>query len=369
MWYPGQAGGPATANVLLGTTNPGGKLPMTFPASGTALPTYDPNCADTSSTGNCPIYPGVARPGWVSGLHGYREITALDMASGNGLFEGYRWYDKHAVTPMFAFGHGLSYTTFAYSHLLLEPRSDGTVEVGFDVKNTGDVRGDEVPQVYVGAGPAIAGVQQATKALRGFTRIALNPGETKRVSMTLTGRSFAYWSTAQSAWVANPGQRMIWVGSASDDLRLVGVGAVTAGTGIGGSVPPTLALTLGPSPTFGAFAPGVAKDYFATLAATVTSTAADATLSVADTSPVFTGHLVHRTGAVALAQPLLARIGTGAFAGVGSASAPQPLATYATPVSSDQATIEFKQAIAATDPLRTGDYGKTLTFTLSTTTP
>jgi beta-glucosidase len=370
MWYPGQAGGPATANVLLGAANPGGKLPVTFPANGTAFPTYDPSCTDTSSAGNCPIYPGVARIGFLgTAPHSYREITGLDMTSGNGIFQGYRWYDKHGVKPLFPFGHGLSYTTFAYSNLAVTPRSDGTVDVAFVVKNTGDVRGDEVPQVYVGPGPAIAGVQQAAKSLRGFRRIALSPGESRTVEITLAPRSFEYWSTAEHAWVTNPGHRTVWVGASSTDLRLSSTAADVQAAGV---VPATLALTTGPAATFGVFTPAVTRDYFASTTATVTSTAGEAVLSVADATGNATGRLVN--GTFALPQALQARArnaqNTGtAYNFVGTPVAALNLLSYSGPVSADPVTLEFKQSIAATDALRTGTYGKTLTFSLSTTTP
>ena len=124
--------------------------------------------------------------------------------------------------------------------------------------------------------------------------------------------------------------------------------------------------------SFGAFTPGIAKDYFAQTSANVISTAGDALLSVADPSPVATGHLVN--GAFSLPQPLQARAtkadttGT-AFNPVGSSASPLNLLTWSAPVSNDAVTIEFKQSIGANDALRTGAYSKTLTFTLSTTTP
>jgi len=141
---------------------------------------------------------------------------------------------------------------------------------------------------------------------------------------------------------------------------------------VGGSVPATLSLALGTPASFGAFTPGVAKTYDASMAATVISTAGDATLSVADPSSSNTGHLVN--GAFALPQPLTAKATSakgigGAFAPVGSSSSPLNILTYNAPVSNDAVTIAFQQAIGANDPLRTGSYGKTLTFTLSTTTP
>jgi carboxypeptidase T len=137
--------------------------------------------------------------------------------------------------------------------------------------------------------------------------------------------------------------------------------------GVGGSVPATLSLTLGNAASFGAFVPGVGQSYQANTTATVTSTAGDATLSVADTSSNAPGHLVN--GSFSLAQPVqaaAAHLGTpaGAFADV-----PATLLTYAAPASNDAVTLSFKQAIGANEPLRTGTYSKTLTFTLATTNP
>ena len=136
-----------------------------------------------------------------------------------------------------------------------------------------------------------------------------------------------------------------------------GQNALAAATGTafgdaGGTVPATLSLTMGPAVQFGAFTPGVAKEYTASTTATVISTAGDATLSVADPSSVATGHLVN--GAFSLQQPLQ---------GLGVVK------TYSAPVSNDVATVTLKQAIGANEPLRTGTYSKTLTFTLSTTQP
>ena len=141
--------------------------------------------------------------------------------------------------------------------------------------------------------------------------------------------------------------------------------AFTDSTGtVGGSVAPTLALTLGAPASFGPFTPGTAKDYTASTTATIVSTAGDAALSVADPSPTQTGHLVN--GAFALPQALQAQAGGGPFAPVGSATL---LKTWTAPTSNEAVTVAFKQSIGATDALRTGAYAKTLTFTLSTTTP
>jgi hypothetical protein len=148
--------------------------------------------------------------------------------------------------------------------------------------------------------------------------------------------------------------------------------AVDTPGGVGGDVPATLSLTLGPAATFGAFTPGVAKTYLSSTSANVISTAGDALLSVADPSSTGTGHLVN--GTFVLPEPLQARArnaaNTGtAFNNVGSSESPLNLLTWSAPISNDAVTIEFSQLVKANDPLRTGTYAKALTFTLSTTTP
>ena len=133
-----------------------------------------------------------------------------------------------------------------------------------------------------------------------------------------------------------------------------------------GTVPGTLSLAIGPPVNFGAFTPGVARDYTATTTANVISTAGDAALAVSDPSMTAPGRLVN--GAFALPQALQARISpTGVFGALGST--PVALQSYTAPISNDLLSIEFKQPIAATDPLRTGTYAKTVVFTLSTTSP
>src|SRR3954469_811185 len=136
---------------------------------------------------------------------------------------------------------------------------------------------------------------------------------------------------------------------------------------VGGSVPATLSLTVGPAAQFGPFTPGVGKDYIATTSANVISTAGDATLSVGDPSSTAPGHLVN--GTFSLPQALQAQANTGAFAPVGGSSAPTTLWTWSAPTSNEPVAIGFKQVIGANDALRTGSYSKALTFTLSTTKP
>jgi hypothetical protein len=134
---------------------------------------------------------------------------------------------------------------------------------------------------------------------------------------------------------------------------------------VGGTVPATLSLTLGPPAAFGPFVAGVAKEYLASMNATVISTAGDAALSIADPAANAPGHLVN--GAFSLPQALQAHIGAAAFAPIGSA--PVALKSWAAPTSNESVPVEFKQAVGANDALRTGTYAKTLTLTLSTTTP
>ena len=148
--------------------------------------------------------------------------------------------------------------------------------------------------------------------------------------------------------------------------------ASSANGAVNGSVPATLALTLGTPAAFGAFTPGATKTYEAATTANVISTAGDATLSVADPDATATGHLVN--GSFALPQPLQARARNAANSGtaynnVGSSASPLNLLTYNGPISNDAVALQFSQQVNANDALRTGSYSKSLTFTLSTTTP
>jgi beta-glucosidase len=139
-WYPGQEDGHVVSDLLFGDVNPSGHLPVTFPVDESDGPLKTPE-----------QYPGV------DGHTTYSE----------GIFVGYRWYDKSGVAPLFPFGYGLSYTTFGFSHLTVNRRGRRGVVVSFEVTNTGSRTGAEVPQVYVGPGPAVPGVQQAVRALAG----------------------------------------------------------------------------------------------------------------------------------------------------------------------------------------------------------
>jgi beta-glucosidase len=193
MWYPGQEGGDATAAVLLGEAAPGGKLPETFPVRAEDAPTaVSPD-----------RYPGV------NGQESYSE----------GIYVGYRWYDAQGIQPLFPFGHGLSYTQFEYSDLDVRRAEDG-FDVSFVVRNVGLREGVEVPQLYLGP-PRPAPAPMALRALVGFQRLVLDPGQSDRVSLHVAQRQLSYWSVSQHGWVVAAGLRPLYVGSSSRDTRLV----------------------------------------------------------------------------------------------------------------------------------------------------
>ncbi len=221
MWYPGQEGGTATANVLFGKANPGGRLPVTFPAAANQTPMYDPNCPDTSATGNCPMYPGVVGPSpFLAGATtSFRTITGMKV---NGIYEGYRWYDKNNVAPLFPFGYGLSYTSFSYSKLRVETtRSDRGIDVSFIIRNTGSRTGSDVPEVYIGTSPNLpSGIRQAVAKLVGFDRVTLAPGQARKITLHVTREQLSSWSSTAGEWVAGTGDRDVWVGSSSRNPQL-----------------------------------------------------------------------------------------------------------------------------------------------------
>jgi beta-glucosidase len=228
MWYPGQQGGQATADLLLGKADPGGKLPVTFPQDATHFPSYDPGCTDTSVTGNCPLYPGAAGPSpFLPGATtSYRTITGMAV---NGIFEGYRWYDEHNVAPLFPFGYGLSYTRFGYSKLSVSRSRDGGINVSFRIQNRGHVAGSDVPQVYVGPSSQLpAGIQQAVRRLVQFQRVELAPGQFKELTLRVDPHWLSSWSSAKQQWVLGTGPRSFYVGSSSRDLPLTATVTVQA---------------------------------------------------------------------------------------------------------------------------------------------
>ena len=192
-WYPGEEDGNAIAAVLFGDVNPSGRLPQTFPADNTALPTASPGQWPGSGDGQ-------------------------DASFSEGVQVGYRWFDTTKVTPLFPFGFGLSYTSFAYRHLHVK-RDGSDISVSFVVENTGARAGAEVAQLYVDD-PRVTG--EPPRQLRGYERVFLRPRQSTTVTLTLTPRSLAYWDTPSSTWTVAPGLYRILVGASSRDIRLRG---------------------------------------------------------------------------------------------------------------------------------------------------
>jgi beta-glucosidase len=198
MWWPGDEGGWSTARVLLGKVSPAGRLPVTWAKRLQDYPATDPRYPERSADG-------------VNQKTTYSE----------GVNVGYRWFDHENIEPLFAFGHGLSYSTFAYSALKLDRTEDGGLDVRFRVKNTGKVNGDEVPQVYLGApAEAPSGAQFPLRSLVAFDRIHLSTRESKTVRLHVALRQLQYWSTDSGTWATAHGKRSLSVGASSRDLRL-----------------------------------------------------------------------------------------------------------------------------------------------------
>jgi beta-glucosidase len=198
MWWPGDEGGWSTANLLLGKASPAGRLPVTWGKSLTDYPATDPKHPERS-----------------------RHAPDKNTIYSEGVNVGYRWFDKENIEPLFAFGHGLSYTTFDYSGLAVSKSSDGGLDVKVGIKNSGSVASDEVPQVYLGAPSDIPeGVQFPVRALVAFDRIHLAPGESKSITLHVAPRQLQYWSTKDQKWQTATGKRSLSVGASSRDLRL-----------------------------------------------------------------------------------------------------------------------------------------------------
>lgn len=195
-WYPGQEGGKAIAQMLFGEFSPSGKLPVSFER------TWQDNAVVNSY---------------------YPRDGEMKVAYSEGVFVGYRHFDKTGKKPLFPFGYGLSYTTFAYSNLNVSPATvsgDGPVTVSFDVKNTGQREGAEVAQVYVGDGHA--SVPRPPKELKGFSKVSLKPGESKHVTISLNRRAMSYYDVNSKQWKADPGEFQVLVGPSSQEIALRG---------------------------------------------------------------------------------------------------------------------------------------------------
>ncbi|MDX6497434.1 MAG: beta-glucosidase [Blastocatellia bacterium] len=196
-WYPGQEGGTALAEILFGDVNPSGRLPVTFERRWEDNPVHDS------------YYPQAGTKRVV-----YKE----------GVFVGYRGYEHNHTKPVFPFGFGLSYTTFKYSNLSIKPVTNSAsglrYEVSFDVKNTGTREGADVAQVYVG--DPQTKVSRPAKELKGFVKVSLRPGETRRVSVMLDSRALSYYDVNAKQWRAEPGDFNVLVGHSSEQIELRG---------------------------------------------------------------------------------------------------------------------------------------------------
>ena len=192
-WFSGSQTGHALADVLFGKVNPSGKLPFTFPVklednAAHALNAYDPEDLSVE----------------------YKE----------GIFVGYRWAEKEQIKPLFAFGHGLSYTTFGYGEAKAAKTSmkeNGTLSVSVDITNTGDVAGKEVIQLYIGDNEA--SVARPVKELKGFRKIALEPGQKQTVTFEITPEMLKFFDADKHEWVLEKGKFTAYICAASDDVR------------------------------------------------------------------------------------------------------------------------------------------------------
>jgi len=192
-WYDGTEAGNAIASILFGEVNPSGKLPFTFPVK------LQDNGAIALNA-----YPG----------------DSINEEYKESIFVGYRWADKEKIKPLFAFGHGLSYTTFKYGRPAANKKmmtKDGTITFTVNVKNTGEIKGKEVVQLYIS--DLKSTLPRPVKELKGFSKIELAPGEEKVVSITINKDALSYYNDVKHEWVAEPGKFIALIGSSSRDIK------------------------------------------------------------------------------------------------------------------------------------------------------
>lgn len=194
-WYLGSMGGKSLANVLSGKVNPSGKLPFSFPAR------LEDNSAHAFGTIS---YPG----------------DSINEKYLDDVLVGYRWHDTKKIPARYAFGHGLSYTTFEYGKATASAREmtpDGTITVSIPVRNTGDREGKEIVQLYIG--DEKASVLRPVKELKGFDKITLAPGQEKTVTFTITPDDLKFYDEKTGSWIAEPGKFRAYIGASSTDIR------------------------------------------------------------------------------------------------------------------------------------------------------
>lgn len=198
-WFLGSESGNSLADVIFGHVNPSGKLPMTFPVR-----------LDDVGAHAVGEYPGTKRA----------DSDIVDIRYNEGVMVGYRWFDTKKIRPLFAFGHGLSYTTFGYGKLSADASKigpDGALTLSVDVTNTGSRAGAETVQLYIS--DTKASVKRPAKELKNFAKIYLEPGQTKTVTFTVRPSDLAFFDSGAHAWKAEPGEFRAHVGAASDDIR------------------------------------------------------------------------------------------------------------------------------------------------------
>jgi beta-glucosidase len=193
VWYSGQEGGTAFDQALFGEINPSGRLPIS----------WERKIADNPSVESY-----------------YPAPKTMDVHYSDGIFVGYRGYEHRHTKPLFPFGYGLSYTSFRYENLKIEPGAGALYQVAFDVTNTGSRSGADVAQLYVGE--KSAPLPRPVKELKGFKRVVLNPGETRHVVLPLDARAFTYYDVAAKAWKADAGSYTVEVGRSSENPELKG---------------------------------------------------------------------------------------------------------------------------------------------------
>ena len=198
-WFLGSESGNSLADVIFGHVNPSGKLPMTFPVR-----------LDDVGAHAVGEYPGTKRA----------DSDIVDIRYNEGVMVGYRWFDTKKIRPLFAFGHGLSYTTFGYGKLSADTSKigpDGAMTLSVDVTNTGSRAGAETVQLYIS--DTKASVKRPAKELKNFAKIYLEPGQTKTVTFTVRPSDLAFFDAGAHDWKAEPGEFRAHVGAASDDIR------------------------------------------------------------------------------------------------------------------------------------------------------
>ncbi len=196
-WYSGQEGGTAIAEILSGKVNPSGRLPISIERKPEDNPTFGSYYANVPGPYKTP----------------YKRVNYDE-----GVFLGYRGYDRLGTEPLFAFGYGMSYTSFEYNGLEIKKLKDGKVSVSFNVKNTGEREGKEVAQLYVGA--VNPGVPRPLKELKGYEKVNLKPGESAKVEITLDEDAFAYYDMNKHDFIADSGEYTIFIGASARDIRL-----------------------------------------------------------------------------------------------------------------------------------------------------